>query len=792
MKLILLTLMLATVLLVQDVLAQSISAPVAQSVYGGRVNAITGYRISTDSSRIFVATESANSVFYADMYVPAGSPASSYFEDFQVMAGLDGFANYGANIRNICAHANSGCLIFSHENLLLSSYPTSTNVDTIYSGSSTWALVKNDSLFFITQGGSGKELHFGTLDNTANFTESSGSPVAFLYSGFDMQFVMGISNVNNRLYVFVRGSDGVSPMLYKSSDNFGSFDSSTTFSDISPAFSTGYQYEGFGIAPDGTLFIGSSNGMNKFIATSADEITWNEFDTGLGGAPANNIVFGGTAPSYYVYYSTIYSDSKGIAGSWHSFGESGQETHPNDGDVFVDPGDSSVVYLTTDQGIGASVNRGDIIFEINDGMLAIQINDFDMSDDFTNGYAASKSGIRKVEDFTTSPVWTDANFPNGDGSPYSAVDMVGLNSTKLYVGNVRVYKSVDDMNSWTQVFTAENAPYNYDGVGTHVECIEVCEYDTSIVFAGYIWQDSLKGGLFYSHDSGNTWDQILLDATSGYQDVDVWDVIFTLEGSDTIAYVGVEYDLEHPTGRSVYKLTKSGSTWSVQQDMNSSTTSTGSLIVASIFDLHKSSTGDTIFACGTDAGVNHPVAYYKPVSTTGMWTPFTTSGFPMIAENEGKAITFGNDTVYCAVDNDLYTYKFGDSKWSLGYSYPNGTKINVLYFDDLLVGTSIGLYGHQSQGGAVTTHEIARENIANFVTYWQLLTNQLTVESKSIKGSFDIKVMDLSGRTIIVKRNCNISNEKSYSFNLNVQRSQILLVQISGENINELYKVPLK
>ena len=51
-----------------------LSAPLVESVYGGRISAITGYQVSADTSRIFVATESANSVFYADVYTVGSAP----------------------------------------------------------------------------------------------------------------------------------------------------------------------------------------------------------------------------------------------------------------------------------------------------------------------------------------------------------------------------------------------------------------------------------------------------------------------------------------------------------------------------------------------------------------------------------------------------------------------------------------------------------------------------------------------------------------------------------------------
>jgi hypothetical protein len=134
--------------------------------------------------------------------------------------------------------------------------------------------------------------------------------------------------------------------------------------------------------------------------------------------------------------------------------------------------------------------------------------------------------------------------------------------------------------------------------------------------------------------------------------------------------------------------------------MDATNTSTGSLIVASIRDLELSRTTDTLFACGTDAGINHPIAYYKPINTTNKWTPYSTSGFPFVTGKQARAITLGNDTIYVAVDNEVYNLALSSTTWNLGYSYPNGTQIYVLYFDELLVGTGTGLYGHIGKSNA--------------------------------------------------------------------------------------------
>ncbi|MBO6792489.1 MAG: T9SS type A sorting domain-containing protein [Balneolaceae bacterium] len=237
--------------------------------------------------------------------------------------------------------------------------------------------------------------------------------------------------------------------------------------------------------------------------------------------------------------------------------------------------------------------------------------------------------------------------------------------------------------------------------------IEVSPYDSSLIFAAYEVQDSLQGGLFYSTDRGANWDQLLIEESAEGQDTDLTDIVFTIENGDSIVYVSALYDLDHPSGRSVYKITKSGSSWTVDQDMNGSSTSTGSLIVASIWDLELTATGDTVIAVGTDAGINHPIAYYKALDGDNLWTPMTTSGFPFEEGKLARAASMGEDTLFVAVDNEVYYHILGESSWELGHSYPVGTDINVLYYDELLVGTGIGLFSHFNSGTTVSNKEDA-------------------------------------------------------------------------------------
>ena len=157
------------------------------------------------------------------------------------------------------------------------------------------------------------------------------------------------------------------------------------------------------------------------------------------------------------------------------------------------------------------------------------------------------------------------------------------------------------------------------------------------------------------------------------------------------------------------KLEQASSSWTVTQDMNSGTTSTGTTIVVSINDLDYDATNNTVHATGTDAGTNHPVSYQKPLGGTELWTVNTSSGFPTstaTTNKVGRAIVHdGTNTIYCAVDHEIYYFVSGASSWILRYSYPVRTEINCLFYNELLVGTGTGLYAKADPSTAGTLEE---------------------------------------------------------------------------------------
>lgn len=738
--------------------ASTLGVPTVQDIYGGRINAITGYQFHADSTRIFVSTESANSVFYTDILSNSGSPI---FGKFSVIPSLDDSQDFGSTISKLVVHEAAESVYFSkNKELFYTTISASTATSTGVTGIDDFTIEGNYA--FVASQAVG-QIEFGTLDASHNFTAGAGSPISF--GSFTSFSYMYIHPTTHKMYIFTAGT---APKLYLSNDDYNAFSGTTSFSDISPSLtSTTVDWTAFGIGPDGRFFLGGNNGTAKFIAYSDDSgSSWTEYNSGIGGTSATNFDFSGNAGAYHVLFASMFSSNKGNSGTWAKFGTSSHYTHPNDGAVFVDPVNQNIYYATSDQGLGISFDQGVNVSSADNGIEAVQVNDMEMTADKKTGWIACKSGIRKVTDYDTStPSWTNAIWPNGDGSPYFSVAMKPSDDATAYVGNIRVYKTTDSGSNWNQVFTPESGPYNYPSVGTQINALTICPADENIIFAGVEIQGADKGGLFVSEDAGSSWSQIFLHASSGSNDVDVHDIVFTVEGGKNVAYVGVEYT-GAGSGYSIYRLEQNSSSWTVSQDMGPSGTSTGSVIVVSINDMDYNASNNTVYATGTDAGTNHPVSYYKPLSGSGLWTVNTSSGFPTSTAQTtkvGKAIVHdGTNTLYCAVDHEIYYLTSGATSWTLGYSYPEGTEINCLFYDELLVGTGTGLY---AQADPSATASVTEEELVGVTVYPNpaVRGNNITIRYSESIINPTYRITDLRGQLVAEYQRHQIVSEANSS-----------------------------
>ncbi|MFA6978757.1 MAG: T9SS type A sorting domain-containing protein [Ignavibacteriaceae bacterium] len=765
-----------------------LSAPSVNSVYGGRINGISVVSTGASTSRVYIATESANSVFYSDVTTTSGSES---FGTFTVMPGLDDAAGYGSGISKIYAHQTSGYLFFSLNNNLYKTISSGSVVTLVQGAPVSDFIIYGDYLFFI------KDNNFYYAQLNASGDTVTSSTGMFAIGATPSMPVIKVNPSNNKIYIT---SLTATPAIYRSSDVYNALSGTSSFSVLPLGSFSGSvsSWDAFGIGPDGSLFMGGDDNTNKYVQYSTDEgATWLGGSTSVNGVGGPNFSFAGATSPYKVCFSKCYTTFTTSSGfdPWSEFGNSTFETHPNDGSAFVDPNNDQIIYVTTDQGIGVSKNGGSVLFEIDNGVEAVQVNDFDMASNKIWGWLASKAGIRKVSDYTTSPTWSNALFPNGDGSPYYSAEMNNDKDDTAYVGNVRVYKTIDSGTNWTQVFTAENAPYAYSSMA-RVEAIEVCPTNDSIVTAGYFIDGTSQGGFFYSTDAGTSWNQQLLKAASGYDDADVYDIIFSNEGPNPVAYIGVNYDTAVTIAnraRSVYRAEWSGSAWTVRNDFDGSYTSVGYPITATIMDLFVS--GDTIFAVGTDATTNHPIAYYKAVAGTNLWTTLTTSGFPTSSPGflkYGRAGSYGADTIFVAVDNQIYFMQKAASSWTTGYTYPAGTQINVLYYDELLVGTGTGLYGQETQNGSLPvelTSFVANANGNSVLLNWNTATelNNYGFEIERTVGGGQSAVVYWE-KIGFVNGSGNSNSSKDYSFsddNIAAGKYQYRLKQIDNDGSYE-------
>ncbi len=669
-----------------------------EAVYGGRVNAIASSSVigEVDSLNIFITTESANTAFYAK--AKSGALGSASISSFTKMPSLTAAAGVGSGIQKIAAYSSYMYFVNAPNNSI---YKTAFNdgnaplfrsfgVDTSLND----FLVKGNRMWFFFRVFSSNQDRFGysDLDANGNITNFISS---YSYNNLTYPIKEKMSyNLSDSILAFKEGNDPELTILSNITNG------TTTFlhDDLSTLSSSVY-WKTAAVAPNGTIFIGGSNNTTKYVAFKDTTATsWTVVNTNVAGVSGNNFsFFEPIVGNYYVYFGSAYSNAKGAAASWNNFGNTSFETHPNDGSVHTLSRalTGGVILITTDQGLGWSKNSGSIITEINDGIEAVQVNDFDMRNTKDFGWLASKAGIRYVSDYnTSSKKWSNPMFPNGDGSPYYSAEMVGNDIMSAYVGNIRVYKTTNKGVSWNQVFTAEVAPYNFPSVGSKISAIAVSDSVNNIVLAGYKLDGANRGGVFYSMNGGSSWSQLLIHASVNGQDVDVNDIEITSDSGKVVAYIGVEYDNSvSPIIRGMYKAQWNGVSWSVRtEDIYSPSTS---LISINDIVIHSR---DTILASGgfynttlsREYGINFMIS--RPVLNS--WRSYVTS----TSRTSGfSAAAWNGDTLFYAYQNSIFYSRIFFS--STGSATPgeatytivdNGTEINVLYYDELLAGSSTG------------------------------------------------------------------------------------------------------
>ena len=116
----------------------------------------------------------------------------------------------------------------------------------------------------------------------------------------------------------------------------------------------------------------------------------------------------------------------------------------------------------------------------------------------------------------------------------------------------------------------------------------------------------------------------------------------------------------------------------------------------------------------------------------GAWSSY----FGPWAGGYGSAITLGEGYVFMAINEQIHTIPLDFSNpWNVAYNYPVGTNINVLFYDDLLVGTGTGLYAHSLD---LSTINIVESNYQKLSIYPNPVTDILHLSNDAMFKVYNI------------------------------------------------------
>jgi len=733
-------------------------APQAEPVYGAHVEKIDNIPLSSTSTRVFASVSSPNSIFYTDITNTGTSSAS--FTTWTVVPDLDLTGNYG-RLRDFAVDENSGFIFAMTENNQFIGASTTAGSVYVIGNYMVEAIEAYDSrLFWIRHQGSDEYMFSADISLTGTLSNFDSSLIV-ASSGWNPPSILEIhiNPVNKKLYVFV---PGYPPLFYKSSSTYLTHSNTTTWTLLSSSslWILNRDFQSMGIAPDGRLFAasydGNSSGYTSKIAyTTTDSDPWTVTTLGSGqdmGRGKISISDADASGNYYIYNSRVYSANKGI--TWNSHGGA-------DGAIIVDPNNMKYAYVRTDWGMGIFNDYTPAVTEINDGLLAVQVDDFAMNATKDTAWVASKSGVWHVSDYGgTTPTWSAPIWPQNHTEPWRQVEC-GTYANLLYCGNNsgNVFRWKSSSGSYTntsnyqEIFQAHSSSYPYYTwtYGVYNSAIAIDHnYTNERIFIGLYdeedWNEPQSlGGVFVGEPNSMgiwTFTQIM-SGTMISDGCDVNDIVCTEEMGHVVLYVGVERNTSFSgTVNGIYRIEETTpGNWTATNDLATSAYP----IAATITDLWISD-NDTIYACGTDASWTTNLAFKKAIGDT-YWISLHSSGLPSAGVARSITCDATTNDVYVAIENEIYGIQCGYSVWSKIWTYPLGTSINFIYYDDLLVGTSTGLFAHWSNVGLMENEKDGIENPVKVGP--NPFEDRVTFSFDLPKGQkIILKIFDASGKEI--------------------------------------------
>ncbi len=743
--------------------------PQAEPVWGAHIEDIDNIALSATSTRVFISTLSPNTMFYSD--ITNTNTSSPTFSVWNVVPDLDETGNYG-RLRCFAIDENSGYIFAGTEDGRFISANTTASSVSVIDPIIIEAIEAHNSRLFWQRNVGGNQLLYsadiaasGSLTNIKSSILSTGS----WYPSMDIE--IHVNTNNNLVYVFVSGQ---TPAIYKSSDPYTTISNTTTWSLISSSSIAilNEDYISMGISDDGRLYAGSYTGNSSafqaqisYTDTDSDPWTTVIINEDCGRSDIS-ISTTNTAGDYNIYFGRTFSTNK--AASWSMFGAA-------DGALKVDPNNMDIVHVRRDWGFGLYERTAPIMHDYNTKLQAVQVNDFTMNVAKDTAWVAAKSGIWRVDNYgTTSPVWSLPIWPQNSSVPWTSV-ATGLYAEPFYCGNndgnVYRWESADgsflDPMNYQAVFNS-HATYAYYSwtYGSYVAAIIPDPYSsTERLFVGIHDAEDYNepqhmGGVFVGTISSGVWSfsQIMTGSMTA-DGCDVNDIAITQEGGNTVLYVGVLRNSSYSTlVNGIYRIEETSTgVWSATDDLKDAA---GIPFMATITDIWISG-ADTIYACGADATSSTNVIYKKAVGATN-WIPITRMGLPPTGIAKSITVDVSTNDIYLAIDNIVYGLPSGSINWVPFGTYPNGTEIQFIYYDDLLVGTGTGLYAHWSSLGLMEDPIIEKSKVISASP--NPFIDNISFKFDLAKGQkVTLKIYDATGKEV---RTIADNNLTSGSYNL--------------------------
>lgn len=474
-------------------------------------------------------------------------------------------------------------------------------------------------------------------------------------------------------YAVGEDNDGLS-VLYTSADN------GLTWTTMTPSFGA-ETYTNF-----------QAVHTNPFDATEMaladDHSAWLSFDSGatfteITNAPAscNNIVT--WAADDLLYACSSYSADDGA--TWAQMDFDALVRGPGK-ILVVNPLDANILYADSMSGVTKSVDGGTTWVNAYDGILGVNVLDISTTADKTVAWTSSSQGLAKSVDFNAeTPTWEFPILPCAVGrcDPSGIGDSVWVkpdDANIVLAGSIGgyIFLSTDAGATWVlaEIENADDAKFIDPDSG--MSSVRPYQFvsdpnDSSIIYAALSGPEI--GEVVKSTDSGATWEDLAItdDAPAKALAINSAGVLYVETGFSTSTIKGMyKYEADVWTEVAGFPLDEDAASIVIDPDDE-----------------------NIIYASTTQN-------FYKSIDAGVTWTAITgLEDYYNFAAISLQDSTSPNTLYLSCRDNDWHGILLKSSDqgetWGVMYSGLKSETFNTLVFDDLLAGTSTGLYELKSK-----------------------------------------------------------------------------------------------